>query len=73
MPILDLPGDVRVVNVMNYAGMTTSIALCAGYGRFALPLLSPVIGWIGVFVTGSVTNANVLFAACSPPPRPDWC
>jgi len=26
------------------------------------PLLSPIIGWIGVFVTGSVTNANVLFA-----------
>ena len=26
------------------------------------PLLSPIIGWIGVFVTGSVVNNNILFA-----------
>lgn len=27
------------------------------------PLLSPVLGWIGVFMTGSVVNNNVLFAS----------
>lgn len=26
------------------------------------PLLSPILGWIGVFMTGSVTNNNALFA-----------
>ena len=26
------------------------------------PLLSPVIGWVGVFMTGSVVNSNTLFA-----------
>ena len=39
-----------------------SIALALATAGSLFPLLSPVIGWIGVFVTGSVTNANVLFA-----------
>ncbi len=26
------------------------------------PLVSPIIGWIGVFITGSVVNNNTLFA-----------
>jgi L-lactate permease len=28
----------------------------------AFPLLSPLLGWIGVFMTGSVVNNNSLFA-----------
>jgi len=42
--------------------ITTSIALALAAAGPVFPLLSPIIGWIGVFVTGSVTNANVLFA-----------
>ena len=53
---------MSVANVMNHAGMTTSIALALAAAGPVFPLLSPIIGWIGVFVTGSVTNANVLFA-----------
>ena len=26
------------------------------------PILSPILGWIGVFMTGSVVNNNSLFA-----------
>lgn len=26
------------------------------------PVLSPILGWIGVFMTGSVVNNNSLFA-----------
>ena len=62
MPILMICLVMSVANVMNYAGMTTSIALALATAGSLFPLLSPVIGWIGVFVTGSVTNANVLFA-----------
>ena len=62
MPIL----MIRLVNpsqtLMNYAGMTTSIALALAAAGPLFLLLSLIIGWIGVFVTGSVTNANVLFA-----------
>ena len=68
MPILMICLVMSVANVMNYAGMTTSIALALATAGSLFPLLSPVIGWIGVFVTGSVTNANL--PACSPPPQP---
>ena len=53
---------MSVANLMNYAGMTSSIALAVATAGALFPLFSPVIGWVGVFVTGSVTNNNVLFA-----------
>lgn len=31
-------------------------------GEAWFPLLAPVIGWVGVFLTGSVVNGNTLFA-----------
>ena len=61
-PILMICLVMSVANVMNYSGMTTSIALAAAATGAIFPLISPIIGWIGVFVTGSVTNNNVLFA-----------
>ena len=53
---------MSVANLMNYAGMTSSIALAVATAGAFFPLFSPIIGWVGVFVTGSVTNNNVLFA-----------
>ena len=62
LPILMICLVMSLANVMNYAGMISSIALAASAAGAFFPLISPVIGWIGVFVTGSVTNNNVLFA-----------
>jgi len=47
--------------VMNLSGQTVTLglALAATGGFFAF--LSPVVGWIGVAVTGSDTSANSLF------------
>ena len=61
-PIIMICLVMSLANVMNYAGMISSIALAASAAGAFFPLISPVIGWIGVFVTGSVTNNNVLFA-----------
>ena len=61
-PILMICLVMSVANVMNYAGMITSIALAVAAVGAIFPLLSPIIGWIGVFVTGSVVNSNILFA-----------
>ena len=49
--------------VMNLSGQTASLglALAATGGFFAV--LSPVIGWIGVALTGSDTSSNALFGA----------
>lgn len=47
--------------VMNLSGQTTSLgfALASAGGFFAI--LSPLIGWIGVALTGSDTSSNSLF------------
>ena len=49
--------------VMNLSGQTISLGtwLAATGGLFAV--LSPILGWLGVAVTGSDTSANSLFGA----------
>ncbi len=49
--------------VMNLSGQTSSLgAWLAGAGA-SFAVLSPILGWIGVAVTGSDTSANALFGA----------
>ena len=61
-PIIMICLVMSVANVMNYAGMISSIALAVATVGTLFPFFSPIIGWIGVFVTGSVVNNNILFA-----------
>jgi lactate permease len=53
---------VALAKVMGYSGMIKSVAvvLVAVTGGF-YPLIAPLIGALGTFVTGSDTSANVLF------------
>ncbi len=53
---------VAMAMLMNNTGMTNDIAkgLVALTGSF-FPFFAPLIGSIGTFVTGSATNANILF------------
>ena len=46
----------------NYSGMSYTLGLAfAGYTGRAFPVFSPVIGLVGVFLTGSVTSSAALF------------
>jgi L-lactate permease len=47
--------------LMNYAGMTTTLGLALATTGVAFPFFSAVVGWLGVFLTGSDTSANALF------------
>ena len=47
--------------VMNYSGMSTTMALVLANTGFLFPFFSPVLGWLGVFLTGSDTSSNALF------------
>lgn len=53
---------VGMAKVLGYSGMINSIAvtLAGSTGQF-YPLVAPAIGALGTFMTGSDTNANVLF------------
>ncbi len=51
-----------LAQIANLSGGSAGIGgALAGAGAW-FPLLAPVIGWVGVFLTGSVVNGNTLFA-----------
>ena len=47
--------------LMNYSGMTSTLGLALASTGSAFPFFSAVVGWMGVFLTGSDTSANALF------------
>src|SRR5680860_1326476 len=61
--IITVMAVLALAYVVNLSGQTTSLgAWLAGTGG-AFAILSPILGWIGVAVTGSDTSANALFGA----------
>ena len=61
--IVTVMAVLALAYVMNLSGQTGSLgAWLAGAGS-AFAILSPILGWLGVAVTGSDTSANALFGA----------
>jgi lactate permease len=53
---------LSLARIMVHAGMTQSLAeAAAGAAGGAWPVLAPMVGVLGTFVTGSATASNVLF------------
>lgn len=52
---------LAVAYLMNYSGMTSTLGLALAGTGSAFPFFSAVVGWMGVFLTGSDTSANALF------------
>jgi lactate permease len=60
--LVTLAAVVGVGYLANYSGISYTLGLaCASYAGKLFPIFSPVIGWLGVFLTGSVTSAAALF------------
>jgi lactate permease len=47
--------------VANNSGMSNSMAMALTGTGFLFPFFSPILGWLGVFLTGSDTSSNALF------------
>src|SRR5579863_2659407 len=47
--------------LMNYCGATGTLGLAFAATGALFPIFSALLGWIGVFLTGSDTSANALF------------
>jgi lactate permease len=61
--IVTVMAVLALAYVMNQSGQTTTLgAFLAQTGGF-FAFLAPILGWIGVAVTGSDTSANALFGA----------
>ena len=62
-PLVVVPAVLALAYVVNQSGQTLSLGLwAAGAGSF-FAFLAPLIGWLGVAVTGSDTASNALFGA----------
>lgn len=61
-PLLTICCVVGYAYVANTAGMMATLGLVLAKTGALFPFFSPILGWIGVVVTGSDTSSNVLFA-----------
>ncbi|WP_026695317.1 L-lactate permease [Peribacillus kribbensis] len=61
-PILTICSVVGFAYVINASGMSTTLGMAlAKTGSLLFPFFAPFLGWLGVFITGSDTSANLLF------------
>jgi lactate permease len=60
-PMVTIASMLALAYVMNYSGMTSTLGLALAASGVAFPFFSAVLGWMGVFLTGSDTSANALF------------
>jgi lactate permease len=61
--ILTVSTVLALAYVMNLSGQTITIGNWLAGAGAAFALLSPILGWLGVAVTGSDTSSNALFGA----------
>jgi lactate permease len=60
--LITLASVIGIGFLANYSGMSHTLGLAfATYTGAIFPLFSPIIGYIGVFLTGSVTSSAALF------------
>jgi L-lactate permease len=61
LPIVTIAFILSIATVMNYSGMTSSMALALAGTGVLFPFFSAFLGMLGVFLTGSDTSSNTLF------------
>lgn len=60
-PILTIASVLGFAYLVNDSGITITMAEALANTGFLFPFFAPVLGWLGVFITGSDTSANALF------------
>jgi lactate permease len=62
-PIVTISTILGLAYIMNYSGMSSTLGLAFTKTGYLFPLFAPIIGWLGVFLTGSDTSSNALFSS----------
>ena len=60
-PIITIASVLGFAFVANNSGMSVTMAMALASTGVLFPFFSPVLGWLGVFLTGSDTSSNALF------------
>lgn len=61
LPTLTICSVLGMAFLMNYSGTTVTLGLAFAATGALFPFFSAMLGWLGVFLTGSDTSANALF------------
>ena len=61
LPLVTVMSVLALSNIANYSGMMLAMAATLAKTGATFHFLSPVLGWLGVFITGSDTASNNLF------------
>jgi lactate permease len=61
LSILTMAAVLALAYLMNYSGCTATLGLAFAATGMFFPFFSGLLGWLGVFLTGSDTSANALF------------
>ena len=59
--LITLGSVIGLAFLANYSGMSYTLGIAFATTGVLFPVFSPVIGWLGVFLTGSVTSSAALF------------
>lgn len=59
--ILTVMSVIGFAYIANYSGMSATLGRTLSLTGAFFPFFSPLLGWLGVFITGSDTSANLLF------------
>lgn len=59
--LLTIASVLGLAFLMNYSGATVTLGLAFAATAALFPFFSALLGWLGVFLTGSDTSANALF------------
>jgi len=60
-PLLTIASVLGLAYIGNSSGMTTAMGTALASTGALFPIFSPVLGWLGVFMTGSDTSSNAIF------------
>ena len=60
-PIITIASVVGFAFLANNSGMSITMAMALASTGILFPFFSPMLGWLGVFLTGSDTSSNALF------------
>lgn len=63
LPTITVASVLGMAFLMNYSGATGTLGLAFAATGAAFPFFSSILGWLGVFLTGSDTSANALFGS----------
>jgi lactate permease len=61
LPVATITSVLGIAFLMNYSGATATLGLAFSATGVLFPFFSALLGWIGVFLTGSDTSSNALF------------